>query len=60
MKCNQFLKEAQQNGWWLLRQAKGSHELWTNGEITVIIPNHGSKELPKGLERSLRKKMGLL
>lgn len=59
MKCNEFLKEAKSKGWWLLRQAKGSHEVWTNGQITVIIPNHGSKEMPNGTEKTLRKRMGL-
>ena len=27
--------------------------------VIVILPNHGSKELPNGLEKDLRKKMGL-
>jgi hypothetical protein len=25
----------------------------------VAIPNHGTREIPKGLEKSLRKDMGL-
>lgn len=27
--------------------------------VIVIVPNHGSKELPYGLEKDLRKKMGM-
>lgn len=59
MKYSQFLREIKKEGWWFLRQGKGSHEIWTNGKIEVSIPNHGSKEIPFGLEKSLRKQMGL-
>jgi len=59
MKCSEFLRIAKKNGWRFSRQAKGSHEIWTNGISDVTLPNHGSKELPKGTERKLRKEMGL-
>jgi len=59
MKCSELIKLAKQNGWWYLKQSKGSHEVWTNGKIKETIPNHGSKELNKGTERKLRKRMGL-
>jgi len=59
MKCSEFIRLAKKNNWVFLRQAKGSHEIWTNGKIEVTIPNHGSKELKKGMERKLRKEMGL-
>ena len=59
MKYNEFFREIKKKGWRLLRQGKGNHEIWTNGIIEVAIPNHGSKELPNGLEKSLRKQMGL-
>lgn len=59
MKCSEFIRLAKRNGWKLQRQGKGSHEIWEKDNIQVIIPNHGAKELPKGLEKSLRKQMGL-
>jgi len=59
MKYSEFFKLARKNGWYYLRQSKGSHEIWTNGKTNVTIPNHGSKEMFKGLEKSLRKEMGL-
>jgi len=59
MKCSEFIKLAKSKGWWCLRQAKGSHEVWTNGKIKATIPNHGSKELKRGTEIKLRKQMGL-
>jgi predicted RNA binding protein YcfA (HicA-like mRNA interferase family) len=37
------------------KQGKGSHMKLRKGKITVIIPAH--KELKKGLERSLMKKL---
>lgn len=43
----------------LIRQLKGSHEMYEKDGVNVILPNHGSKELPYGLEKDLRKKMGL-
>ena len=59
MKYSAFFREIRKKGWWFLRQGKGSHEIWTNGEIEVAIPNHGAKELSSGLEKALRKQMGL-
>lgn len=47
------------HGWRLLRQGKGSHEVWSKDGVSVIIPNHGAKEMPTGIERALRKEMGL-
>ena len=59
MKYSEFFKLAAKNGWRLLRQGKGSHEIWEKNNKTVAIPNHGSREMPKGLERKLKKEMGL-
>ncbi|SHG28999.1 Predicted RNA binding protein YcfA, dsRBD-like fold, HicA-like mRNA interferase family [Salegentibacter echinorum] len=59
MKYSKFLKLAKKNGWQLLRQGKGSHEIWFKNNRKVVIPNHGAKEMSKGLEKSLRKEMGL-
>ena len=59
MKYSEFLKLAKKSGWRLLRQGKGSHEIWEKDGKMVAIPNHGTREIPKGLEKSLRKDMGL-
>lgn len=59
MKYSEFFKLVKRNGWQLLRQGKGSHEIWEKDNQTVVIPNHGSKEMPTGLEKSLKKEMGL-
>ena len=59
MKCSQFFRLAKKNGWSFHRQGLGSHEIWKKDGDEVSIPNHGSKELGKGLESKLRKQMGL-
>jgi len=59
MKCNEFIREVKKNGWEFARQGKGSHEIYEKNGKQVSIPNHGSKELGKGLEQKLRKEMGL-
>lgn len=59
MKSSEFIREAKRKGWILVRHGKGSHDVYMKDGIQVIIPNHGSKEMAKGLERSLRKQMGL-
>ncbi len=58
-KYNEFFKIAKRNGWMLLRQGKGSHQIWSKDDKKVIIPAHGAKEMPKGLENRLKKEMGL-
>ena len=59
MKSRQFIKEAKKKGWKFIRQGKGSHEIYGKDGVQVSIPNHGSKELGKGLEMKLRKQMGI-
>lgn len=59
MKSIEFIREVKRKGWKFLRQGKGSHEVYEKFGKQVVIPNHGSKEMKKGLEKSLRKQMGL-
>jgi mRNA interferase HicA len=59
VKCSEFIRLAKKNGWRFLRQGKGSHEIYVKDGYQVTIPNHGTKELGKGLENKLRKEMGL-
>ncbi|MDO5523670.1 MAG: type II toxin-antitoxin system HicA family toxin [Bacteroidia bacterium] len=59
MKYSEFLRQAKKNGWQFERPGKGSHEIWEKDGQRVSIPNHGTKEMPKGLERSLKKEMGM-
>lgn len=59
MKSSEFIREIQKKGWKFLRQGKGSHEIYEKNGKQIAVPNHGSKELGKGLEMKLRKEMGL-
>jgi mRNA interferase HicA len=59
MKSSEFLREIQKKGWKFIRQGKGSHEIYGKNGKQVAVPNHGAKELGKGLEIKLRKEMGL-
>jgi mRNA interferase HicA len=59
VKSKEFIREALRNGWIFVRQGKGSHEIYQKDGKQVVIPNHGSKEIGKGLEQKLRKEMGL-
>jgi len=60
MKCSEVLKLLKTNGWQVVSQ-KGSHLKLIHSEIvgTIIFPNHGSKELGKGLEKSILKQAGI-
>lgn len=59
MKYSEFIREIKSKGWVYLRPGKGSHEIYIKNDVKVSIPNHGSKEISKGLEKSLRKQMGV-
>ncbi|MES2389153.1 MAG: type II toxin-antitoxin system HicA family toxin [Bacteroidota bacterium] len=60
MKCSDFLRELYRNGWFAVRQ-NGSHIILEHPIIKtqIIFPNHGSRELGKGLEMGFRKIAGL-
>jgi len=60
MKCSELLRKFERDGWRIVRQT-GSHLIMEhpvkNGQL--IFPNHGSKEMKKGLAEKLMKQAGL-
>lgn len=60
MKCSQFFKELKKDGWFVVSQ-NGSHKKLKHPTKfgIIIFPDHGSKELGKGLEKTLRKQAEL-
>lgn len=54
----QLLKLAKQNGWKNVR-TNGSHHIMVKDGKTEIIPVHANKDLGKGLEQQLLKRLGL-
>ena len=62
MTYKQFTKKiAEEDGWYLLRNGKGSHRIWAHPHKTrtLSIPDHGAKELGRGLINTLLKDAGL-
>jgi predicted RNA binding protein YcfA (HicA-like mRNA interferase family) len=60
MKCSDLLKQIKRAGWVEIRQS-GSHIILRHPdyEENLIFPNHGSKEIHKGLAEKLKKQAGL-
>jgi len=60
MKCSELLRQLLKAGWKIESQ-RGSHVKLTHHTINdaIIFPNHGSKELGKGLEKKIKKRAGL-
>jgi len=62
MKYKDLAKLVKKVGWKEVRQ-KGSHVIFKHDTIKnpsiLVIPNHGSKELGKGLVRKILKQAGI-
>ena len=58
MKTTEFHKLVRENGWTELRQT-GSHVIYKKGSVIYPVPYNGAKELGTGLEKKMRKEMGL-
>lgn len=61
MKSSELLKRLRRGGFKFLRQAKGSHEIWHHPQtgVEIVVPNHGAKEVGKGLAEKILKDAGL-
>ncbi|RLD20245.1 MAG: hypothetical protein DRI69_06690 [Bacteroidetes bacterium] len=60
MKSTELERKVKKAGWYLIRQS-GSHRIYNHKEISgiVVIPFHGSKEVPTGTAHSILKKAGI-
>lgn len=60
MKCSELMRMLKIDGWFIVRQ-EGSHVIMRHptkkGQVSV--PNHGSKEVKKGLLVALLKKVDI-
>ena len=59
MKYNELHRLIRANGWEKVRQMGTSHVIYRKGSVTYPVPDHGAKEVGKGLELKIRKEMGL-
>ena len=58
MNAKALIKLLEAQGW-VLDRIRGSHHIFKNGERTVVVPVHGTKDLPKGTVESIMKDGGL-
>lgn len=62
MTSKQMIKFLKKNGFTYIKSGDGSHKKFRNlktGRVT-IVPDHGSKDLGKALEREILKQAGLV
>lgn len=58
MNGKQVIKKLEQNGWEVLR-IQGSHYRLGKGGKRTTVPNHGSKDLGKGLIAAIERQTGV-
>lgn len=58
MTGKELLKQARKQGFKLDR-ITGSHHILLKGNVTVIIPIHGNKDIPIGLANKILRQLGL-
>ena len=58
MKSNELHRLIQSNGWIMKRQT-GSHVVYEKNSKIYPVPLHGSKEVHTGIERKIKREMGL-
>ena len=60
MKCSELIRKVEKRGWTIIRQ-KGSHRIYEHPELEglVVVPDHGSKEVGKGLAAKIMKQAGI-
>lgn len=60
MKYSELTAELRAAGCYLLRHGS-KHDVWVNSMTNerFLVPRHGSREVPKGTERIIRKAAGI-
>ena len=58
MKSSELQKLILSNGWRIVRQT-GSHVIYEKDGIRYPVPFHGSKEVGHGIEKKIKREMGL-
>lgn len=58
MKSSELQKLILSNGWRIVRQT-GSHIIYEKNGVRYPVPFHGSKEVGKGIEKKIKREMGL-
>lgn len=58
MKSSELQKLILANGWRIVRQ-NGSHVIYEKDGVRYPVPFHGGKEVGTGLEKKIKREMGL-
>lgn len=58
MKSSELQKLILSSGWRIVRQT-GSHIIYEKHGVRYPVPFHGSKEVGKGIEKKIKREMGL-
>lgn len=58
MKSSELHRLIQNRGWQIKRQT-GSHVIYEKNGKIYPVPDHGSKEVHKGIEMKIKREMGL-
>lgn len=58
MTGKEVIKLLEKNGW-VLDRIKGSHHIMIKEELTVVVPVHGKKDVPKGTLNAILKQGGI-
>ncbi len=58
MKSSELQKLILSNDWRIVRQT-GSHVIYEKNGIRYPVPFHGSKEVGRGIEKKIKREMGL-
>ncbi|OUN59614.1 type II toxin-antitoxin system HicA family toxin [Alistipes sp. An66] len=58
MKSSELQKLILANGWRIVRQ-NGSHVIYEKNGVRYPVPFHGGKEVGTGLEKKIKREMGL-
>ena len=59
MKWNELLRELKKAGFYLIRQGKGSHQIWGHKDGREITVKPTAKEVPTGLANRIKKDAGI-
>ncbi len=60
MKSSELIRMLKKDGWFVVRQS-GSHMIMQHPTKTgqIVMPDHGSHEVGRGLEKKIKKDAGL-
>jgi predicted RNA binding protein YcfA (HicA-like mRNA interferase family) len=60
MKCSDLIRKLKRDGWYVVRQS-GSHIIMEHATKSgsLVVPDHGSDEMGKGLASKILKQAGI-